>query len=39
MPTLQCQHCDHDWTYTGEKPEGAYTNCPHCYYKVKITGS
>lgn len=31
-----CQHCDHEWDYSGEKDAGMYTNCPSCYYKVQL---
>lgn len=40
MPVpLTCGHCNHEWSYTGEKAIGAYTNCPTCYYKVRIEPS
>jgi DNA-directed RNA polymerase subunit RPC12/RpoP len=33
MTKAHCQHCGHDWNYTGvsEKP---YISCPACLYKV-----
>jgi len=33
MTELRCQHCEHEWDYSGS---GLYATCPHCYYKVKV---
>lgn len=36
MTDIECGNCGHEWTYTGEKPAGTYTNCPTCMHKVQI---
>lgn len=36
MVELECQNCDYIWEYTGDKAAGTYTNCPQCYYKVRV---
>jgi len=35
---MTCHNCGHTWTYTGQLPPGATTNCPNrdCRYKVRI---
>lgn len=30
----KCKHCNHEWDYSGIREY--YTNCPNCYYKVKL---
>lgn len=34
MTKLTCQHCGHDWDYTGNS--NYYATCPTCHYKVPV---
>jgi len=34
MERIRCNHCKHEWTYTGKRRY--YTTCPECHYNVNI---
>ncbi len=37
MVALFCDNCGEKWEYTGDKPTGAYVDCPQCGHDVEIS--
>jgi len=33
---VECNHCDNDWEYGGDKSHPSMVTCPDCYYKVRL---